>query len=185
MAKKEMKAAEAAVGMSRGTKILIAAMVVVMVAAIAVAVWAIFFREDIILTPDYAPPKKEENAEKIEGDDDTKLDAPEGGGAVQIVCEREITLDKSEKAAKFYFANPQKSTQQMVIQIVIQDTIIAQSGTLDPGYRIRFLNLLPDMEKMLAVGGYDAQVIILCYDPVTGEKSMVQQAIEVVVTVQE
>ena len=182
MANKDEKTAAK---LSRGTVILIVVLAVVLVASVSVAVWAIFFREDIVLTPDYAPPKKEENAEKIEGGDDTKLEAPEGGGAVQVVCEREITIDQSEKVAKFYFANPKKSTQQMVIQLVIQDTIVAQSGTLDPGYRVRSLNLLSGMEKKLAVGGYDAKVIVLCYDPVTGEKSMVQQAVEVVVTVQE
>lgn len=184
MAKKENKAAEAVVGMSRGVKILIAVMVVVMVAAIAVAVWAIFFREDVILTPDYAPPEKEENAEKIEDDDKTKLETTEGGGAVEIQFTKEAIVDLSEKVAYIDVGNPSKSTQLMVIQVIVGETIIAQSGTLQPGYRVQKLDLLQDAEKILQEGGYDGKLKLLFYDEKTSERAIVDADLPMIINVQ-
>ncbi len=171
--------------MSRGTKILIAAMIVVFVAAVSVAVWAIFFREDVIITPDYAPPEKEENAEKIEGEDDTKLEAPDGGGAVEVSYNYDVSIDLSDKKVSLSFANPKKSTHLMVVQVVIHDTVVAQSGTLDPGYRVRTLDMLSGTDKMLRAGGYDGKIVVLFYDPDSSEKSIVNTEIPLTINVQE
>ena len=96
-----------------------------------------------------------------------------------------MTIDLSEKKAALQFANPSKSTQDMVLQIVIQDVIIAQSGRLEPGYRLKELSLWDGAEKMLAEGGYDGKFVILSYDPVSGEKAMVNTEAAITVTVKQ
>lgn len=151
--------------------IIIAILAVITVAALCVTMWALFLREPsagdddkVILNPDYAPQKQEQNAETIPDDTGEKMENPEGGGAVSLTYSNEVTIDISDKAAALYFANPGKSNQDMVIQIAIQDTIILQSGTLSPGNQVKLLNLLEGAEDMLQPGGYEGKFIVLYYD---------------------
>ena len=170
------------------TTIIIAILAVITVAALCVTMWALFLREPddsnkVILAPDYAPQNKEENAETIPDDTSDKMENPEGGGAVSLTYSNEVTIDISDKAAALYFANPGKSNQDMVIQIAIQDTIILQSGTLSPGNQVKLLNLLEGAEKMLQPGGYEGKFVVLYYDPISGEKSMVNTEIPITINV--
>ena len=170
--------------------IIIAILAVITVAALCVTMWALFLREPsagdddkVILNPDYAPQKQEQNAETIPDDTGEKMENPEGGGAVSLTYSNEVTIDLSDKAAAIYFANPGKSNQDMVIQIAIQDTIILQSGTLSPGNQVKLLNLLEGAEDMLQPGGYEGKFIVLYYDLTSGEKSMVNTEIPVTINV--
>ena len=167
-------------------KISITVMIVLIVASLAIGVWALFLRPDPPpLTPDYAPTEKEEHSEKIEGDDDTKLEAPTGGGAVNVTCSPEATIDLSDRTVSLYFANPGRSTQDMVIQIVIQDEILVQSGRIEPGNQVRRLDMTKDAANRLTIGGYDAKLVAHFYDPDTGEKSIVNAEVPITVTVTE
>ena len=170
--------------------IIIAILAVITVAALCVTMWALFFREPsagdddkVILNPDYAPQKQEQNAETIPDDTGEKMENPEGGGAVSLTYSIEVTIVISDKAAALYFANPGKSNQDMVIQIAIQDTIILQSGTLSPGNQVKLLNLLEGAEDMLQPGGYEGKFVVLYYDPISGEKSMVNTEIPITINV--
>lgn len=170
--------------------IIIAILAVITVAALCVTMWALFLREPsagdddkVILNPDYAPQKQEQNAETIPDDTGDKMENPEGGGAVSLTYSNEVTIDLSDKAAAIYFANPGKSNQDMVIQIAIQDTIILQSGTLSPGNQVKILNLLEGAEDMLQPGGYEGKFIVLYYDLTSGEKSMVNTEIPITINV--
>ena len=170
------------------TTIIIAILAVITVAALCVTMWALFLREPddnnkVILNPDYAPQKQEQNAETIPGDTGDKMEKPEGGGSVSLTYSNEVTIDLSDKAAGLYFANPGKSNQDMVLQIVIQDTVILQSGTLSPGHQVKLLNLLEGADDMLQPGGYEGKFIVLYYDPISGEKSMVNTEIPITINV--
>ena len=150
---------------------------------ICVTMWALFFRApDVVLTPDYAPKETEVNQIPIGGDDD-KMEVEDGGGAVSLTYSSYVTIDLSDKLAVLMFANPGKSTQDMVVQIMIQDQIVAQSGRLTPGNKVTALSLLDGAEKKLTVGGYDAKFVVLYYDPDTGEKSIVNTEIPISVSV--
>lgn len=153
---------------------------------IAVTIWALFLRQpDPVLIPDYAPQETEANAQPIEGDDETKLDAPEGGGAISIEYENRVVIDISEGKAYLSYANPGKSTQDIVLRIEIQETAVAQSGTIKPGKQLSELELVDGAADMLQPGVYEnAQFRILSYDPVTGEKAMVDTLAAITVTVQ-
>ncbi|MBQ8688062.1 MAG: hypothetical protein IJ512_05890, partial [Ruminococcus sp.] len=109
--------------MEKKTKSLILILLCITLVAVGVTVWALFFRDsgNTVLTPDYAPQQKEENAETIPDDTGDKMENPQGGGAVSLTYSNEVTIDISDKAAALYFANPGKSNQDMVIQIAIQD----------------------------------------------------------------
>ena len=147
--------------------LLLLLLLLITIAAVGLSVWAIWFRDgDAILAPDYAP-------------------QPEGGGAVGLTYAKEVDISLSDKKATLLFANPTKSNQDMVLQLVIDDVVILQSGRLEPGNRVSALNLLDGAEKKLAAGGYDGKIVVLYYDRTSGEKAMVNTEIPVTVTVTE
>ena len=73
----------------------------------------------------------------------------------------------------------------MVLQLVIDDVVILQSGLLTPGNQVTTLSLLDGAEKRLADGGYDGKFVVLYYDRASGERAMINTEIPVSVTVTE
>ncbi len=168
-------------------KILLIILILITLIAVGVSVWAIWFREPANppLTPDYAPQQTEQNAESMGDGDDDKLQSPEGGGAVSLMYTKEVSIDLSDKKATLLFGNPSKSNQNMVVQLVIQDEILIQSGLITPGNKVQALELLNGAEKKLQPGGYDGKLVVLYYNQETGEKAVLNTEISVTVTVAE
>lgn len=150
---------------------------------IGICVYLVFFR--VQLTPDYAPQLEDVNAEVIEGDNESKLDKPEGGGAVGLTYMPEVTIDLSDETATFMFQNPNRSNSDIVLQIVIQDEILGQSGKLVPGKQLTSMELLDGAANKLSVGGYDGKFIILFYDPESAERSVLKSEGAITVNVVE
>ncbi len=154
--------------------------------ATSVAVWALFFREpEMTLAPDYAPLETEANAQTIPGDTGDKMQSETGGGSVSLTYSNQVSIDLSNKKAQLMFANPGKSNQDMLIQIIVQEQVLAQSGKLTPGHQILTLDLLKNAADKLATGGYDGKFIIFYYDPVSGEKAVVSTEIPIKIIVKE
>lgn len=153
--------------------------------AIGVTVWALFFRqpETSILAPDYAPQEIEQNAEDIGDSDADKLDAPAGGGAVSLMYQDTVSIDLSDKSISLMYGNPTESTMDILLQIIIQDNLIAQTGRLEPGQQVKKLDLGEAVAKTLQPGGYDGMFVVSFYNPETGEKSAVDTNIPITVTV--
>ena len=172
---------------STNTKKLIILLILLLLISIGVTLWALFFREPtVVLNPDYAPEEVEFNQIPIPNDDASgKVENTGGGGSVSLNYIDRVVIDLSDRKANLYFANPGKSNQDMVLQVVIQDEVLVQSGRLTPGHQVTELELLPDAAKKLAPGGYDGKFILYYYHPETSEKAMVNTEIEVDVAVQE
>ena len=164
-------------------KILIIVLSAVLVISVCVSIWAFFFRDAApVLAPDYAPQETEENAEPIDDDKGgEKLEQQQGGGAVSLTYSKDVTVDLSSKKVSLMFANPKKSNQDMLIQIVIHDTVIVQSGLLTPGHQVTKLDLW-DTAK-LSAGKYDGKIVVYYYQPDSGEKAMLNTEIPLTVTV--
>lgn len=164
--------------------LLIPILLLVTVAAVCTTVWALFFRRpDVILVPDYAPVATESHAQPIPDDRPQQNQAQPGTGSVTLTYSNQVTISLSGKSASLLFANPGNSNQDMVLQLLIQDTLILQSGRLTPGNQVTALDLAPGAEKLLAVGGYKGSFMIFYYDTVTAEKAIVNTQIPVSVTV--
>lgn len=169
------------------TGLLIAILSAVTAVAVCITIWAVFLREKdngTILAPDYVP-TEDQNAETIPGDSGEKMEQPEDGGSISLSYAKEVTVDLSEGTADLYFANPGKSNLDMVLQIVIQDTVIAQSGALKPGNQVTLLELPENMAKKLSAGVYEGLFNVLLYHPETGEKAIVNTEIPITITVNE
>ena len=172
--------------MTKKTLILIIALVVVLVSSISVSVWSIFFREkDDVLPPDYPPQETEDNQTPIPDDEGGEIVTPAGGGAVNITYAENLTVDLSNKTASLYYANPSRSNQNVAIAIVIGEDVIIKSDLITPGNMVTSLPLISGAEKKLTVGGYNAEIIVYCYHPETGEKAMIDTKGDVIVTVTE
>ena len=168
------------------TRILLILFIVAASAALAVIIWALYFREpEVVLSPDYAPREEEPCAEDIPDDSGEKLTSPEGGGSVSITYSRDVAVDLGDRRAALHFANPGKSNQDMVVQIVIRDNVIVQSGTLKPGKQVDSLELLDGAEEQLTAGTYEGAFNVLYYDPESGEKAVVNTEIPIQITVSE
>ena len=167
--------------------ILILLLLLVTAVAVGVTVWALFFRqpEVSVLAPDYAPQEIEQNAESMEGNNTSKLDAPEGGGSVNLMFQDKVTVDLSDNKATLYYANPYESTQDVLLQIVVKDTLIAESGRIVPGNQLKTLDLEEEAVSLLQPGGYDGKLVLYFYNPDTGEKATVNSEIPVKITVAE
>ena len=166
------------------TKWLILLLLLITLAAVCVAIWALFFRSpNVILPPDHAPEQTEQNQRPIEGDEDKPTNPSESGGSVSLTYADTAVIDLSDETASLYFANPGKSDKDMVVQIVIQDEVIAQSGRLTPGYEITILDLLDGATEKLSPGGYNGKFMVIYYDTETGEKEVVNTEIPIAITV--
>ena len=151
--------------------------------SVTIAMILIGGKKTSILPPDYAPVETEKNMETIGGEGTDKLPQPDGGGAVSITYSNKVTIDLSEKTASVLLANPKRSNQDMVVQLIIQDSLIVQTGRLTPGNRVTKLDLEDGAEKLLSEGGYEGEFRIFYYDPESGEKAVINTAIPVTVTV--
>ena len=166
--------------------LLLLLLLLLLVTASVAGIVTIRLRNGRPLTPDSTsiPPKTEVNAEPIEGDSsDDKLEAPEGGGAVSLTYSKEVDIDLAAKKASLVFCNPAKSNQDAVLQLVIQDTVILQSGSLTPGTKVTALDLSEGAEKKLTTGVYDGKFVVSFYDQASGRWAKLNAEIPVTVTV--
>lgn len=168
----------------RKSRWIILLLLLLLLIAISVTLWALFFREETTLTPDYAPRREDKYAQSLDDQGDEKLEQVQGGGAVSLTYSTKVTVTLDDGMASVYFANPSKSNQDMVLQLVVQDVILAQSGRLSPGKQLDTLELLEGAASRLQPGGYNGQFVVLFYQPDTGEKTIVNTEIPVDVTVQ-
>ena len=165
-------------------RFLIPLLLLITAAAVCTTVWALFFRRsDTVLVPDYAPVATEAHAQPIPDDQPRQNAAEPGTGSVSLTYSNQVSISLSGKSASLLFANPGNSNQDMVLQLLIQDTLIFQSGRLTPGNQVSTLDLATGAEKLLTPGGYEGCFMVFYYDSVTAEKAIVNTQIPVTVTV--
>ena len=167
-------------------RIVIIVLSVLLVLAICLIVWAVWFRKEkptTVLSPDYAPVELEENAVPIGDSDSAKVENPEGGGGVGLEYTKDVKIDLSRGVAELYFANPSRSNQDMLVQLVIHDEVIIQSGRLTPGNAVEKLKLLDGLNVQLEEGVYEGKYVVYFYQQDTGEKAILNTEIPVTITV--
>ena len=159
----------------------------VLILAIGITVWALFFRDSGTppITPDYPPQGTEQNQKPLEGDEGEKIESPSGGGAINVTYGTSVTVDLSDNKVTLLYANPQASNQNVAILIMIDDLVVAKSEQITPGYGVDTLTLEEYAKERLAVGGYNGELVIRAYNPETGEKAMVDTKGEITITVVE
>lgn len=149
---------------------------------IGIGGWALFLREEAPLP---SGPQQEANGsvESIGGNDTTKLESPEGGGAVSLTYSKEVNVNLTEKMVSLIFGNPSRSTQDIILQLVAGDVVIFQSDLITPGNQVTSMALAQGIENQLASGSCEGRFFVSFYDQKSGEKSMFQIEIPVTITI--
>jgi hypothetical protein len=169
---------------SRGRGILIPILLTVTVLSSCVTIWALYFRQsDPVLAPDYAPVSEEKHAQAIPDDSADADTAQPGSGSVRLTYSDQVSVNLNSRSAGLLFANPGKSNQDMVLQVVIQGAVILQSGRIEPGKQVTHLDLSDSAAALLQPGGYEGSFQIYYYHPDSGEKAMVSTEVPITVTV--
>ena len=159
-------------------------LLLLLISSCSITIWSVFFRDTTpVLAPDYAPEEIEPEAEKTDDDTSNKLEASEGGGAVSVQYTKECTFDISDKRFDLYFKNPGESDHDMILQVMVQDTVIAQSGRLPAGYELKHLQSFGGAS--LSPGGYNGRFVVLFYNQESGEKAVVKSEIPLTIKVVE
>lgn len=136
--------------------------VVIITVMIVVAGMLILWKaaDNKTLLPDRAPANIEENA-VLNDVESSQQSVPSTG--VSLNYTKNISIDLATKTATLHFENPSQSLYDAAIFVVVQDTVILQSGLLPPGSLLTTLSL-PDEGVPLEAGGYDAAILVQFYD---------------------
>ena len=128
------------------------------------------------IVPDYPPQETDPHQSPMDNDPGGTLEVEDGGAGVNLTYTATATVDLSEEKVTLYYANPSKSTQDMVVALVIDDKVICRSQRITPGNQIRELSLAEGVKDSLKADGsrYDAQYVVGCYNPETNEKAIVE-----------
>jgi hypothetical protein len=151
---------------------------VVVTAAASFLIWNTFFHKpsEANLVPD-GDLTVEDRSVDLGDSQDEKLPQTEGGGAVNISFSTEIQVSLADRMASLRYDNPSSSNQSMVVEVVVQDTVLVRSGYLDPG---RGLESLPLEDGItLSQGDYNGSFLVFFYD----QESRVQASPEVEIPV--
>lgn len=163
--------------------------IVVILLLVAVVLLAIRgVGQPVVLVPDYQQVEKEPNAFPSH-DDQEKFDVSDGGGAIALMYSDQVVYNLSTGRVSLSYTNPSSSTASVILQIVLfgpdgEEYLLAESGKLDPGYGVERLDNDINQNIVLPEGGYSGIMRLLFYNPVTGEKAIVNTEIPVIITVQ-
>lgn len=167
--------------MDRRSKTYLILATVIALLAVCVAVWALWFRAPEAPAEQEISPVADEHLTPTDDGDDEKMPQAEGGGAVNITYSNQVTISLADATAAVQITNPTRSNQSMVIQLVIQDVNVGQSGIIPPGNQLTAIPLKDDVT--IEPGDYDGKFQLLFFDPETNAQANLTTNIPVTVTV--
>lgn len=169
--------------MDRRSKTYLILATVTALLAVCVAVWALWFRAPEAPAEQEISPVADEHLTPTDDGNDEKMPQAEGGGAVNITYSNQVTISLADAAAAVQIANPTRSNQSMVIQLMIQDVNVGQSGAIPPGNQLSLISLTENIT--LEPGIYDGTFHILFLDPETNEQASLTANIPINIVVKE
>lgn len=167
--------------MDRRSKTYLLLATVVALLAICVAVWALFFRAPEAPTDPEISPVADEHLTPTDDGDDEKMPQAEGGGAVNITYSNEVTISLADATAAVQITNPTRSNQSMLIQLIIQDVTVGQSGTIPPGNQLAVIPLNENIT--IEPGSYDGKFQLLFFDVKTNQQANLTTSIPVTIRI--
>ena len=163
--------------MDRRSKTYLILATIIALLAICVAVWALFFRAPETPSDPQISPVADEHLTPTDDGDDEKMPQAEGGGAVNITYSNEVTISLADATAAVQITNPTRSNQSMLIQLMIQDVKVGQSGTIPPGNQLAVIPLNENIT--IEPGSYDGKFQLLFFDVKTNQQANLTTSIPV------
>ena len=167
--------------MDRRSKTYLILATIIALLAICVAVWALFFRAPEAPADPEISPVADEHLTPTDDGDDEKMPQAEGGGAVNITYSNEVTISLADAAATVQITNPTRSNQSMLIQLMIQDVKVGQSGTIPPGNQLAVIPLNENIT--IEPGSYDGKFQLLFFDVKTNQQANLTTSIPVTIRI--
>ena len=167
--------------MDRRSKTYLILATIIALLAICVAVWALFFRAPETPADPEISPVADEHLTPTDDGDDEKMPQAEGGGAVNITYSNEVTISLADAAATVQITNPTRSNQSMLIQLMIQDVKVGQSGTIPPGNQLAVIPLNENIT--IEPGSYDGKFQLLFFDVKTNQQANLTTSIPVTIRI--
>ena len=115
--------------------------------------------------------------------DDIKLNAPDDGGAAGLKYKKSVKIDLSEKSVTLDFTNTAKSTHNVTVQVVAEETVLAESGMIAPGERVSRLTMKDGAAITEGIYASGAKLVVNYFDPETNACSAVNSEFNVTITV--
>ena len=170
---------------SKGKIIIVILLLLLAISAVGVTIFTLTQNNaEPASAPEYTPQQLDSKADKMEETDESKLEAEAGGGAVGLTYSTAVSIDISDGTAASLFQNPQRSTQDMVLQLVVgegdEETVLGESDLIPVGYSLSTMNVTE--ASRLSPGGYEGKFRVLYYNTETGEKAVVNTEIPVEIT---
>lgn len=171
----------------RKYKIIIVILLIVTAVSILIAAAALHGREKAVKTNDssstldYAPVPVADNALPIDEDFDNSYEDNAGDSKVSLVYSDVVELSLESKTAEIMFQNPDKSNQDILLELTIDGKVIASSGRIPVGYQLDKLENV-DTDKLVQ-GTYEGNFQLTYYDCSTAERSVVGSEIPVKIVV--
>ena len=156
--------------------------------AILLLIAALRDKDPTIIDPDHPLPTEDPNAQTVPDEGhEHKAESADGGGSVSMIYTLSVELQLSTGEADIYFRNPGVSNHDIALVLYVvsgeEEYPIAQSGLVKAGNELKKMTVLEDTVQ-LSAGTYSGKFKVLYYDPLTGEKAMVEPEItDLVITV--
>ena len=115
-------------------------------------------------------------------DDSERVSSPKGGGNVSMEYAKYANIKLSTGEITVHFKNPNDSNHSIGLNLYVvsgeDEILIAQSGAIPPKNMVSKITLLDGKENLLKEGIYKGKFKVDYYDLVSGEKAVVNSAIE-------
>lgn len=112
---------------------------------------------------------------------ETSVSSNEDKDEVTITIKEKVTVNVSDDLVELYYDNPSSNVANSRISLVIDDEIIATSGLIKPGYSLYEMHNINS--ENLEYGQCTGSLVIDTFNPETGERSIMNNNVEVVVQV--
>ena len=107
----------------------------------------------------------------------------DGSGTVSMSYTKYVSVDLSKNRVSLNLTNPDDSTQNMVVQVVLEDKVLAQSEELAPGKGVSRLELSESAKKDLKAGRFEGKLQMAFYDRESHKEALLHTEITVTIEV--
>lgn len=156
--------------------------------AVLLLIAALRDKDPTIIDPDHPLPTEDPNAQTVPDEEhENKAESEDGGGSVSMIYTLSVDLSLTTGEADIYFRNPGVSNHDIALVLYVvsgeEEYPVAQSGLVKAGSELKTMTVIEDAVQ-LSPGTYSGKYKVLYYDPLTGERAMVEPEItDLVITV--
>ncbi len=134
-----------------------------------------------VVSPNNPLPDPDPDVRPLPPSDEPAPDVSTEGGKVSMIYSLSAKMQRSTGEITILFKNPTASNHDVMLEMYVPyadgDIKIAQSGRIPAGNGLYTLDFIPS-SAVMGEGVYSAYYKVIYYDPVSGERALVESKIE-------